>query len=381
MKKSLVALAVLAATGAFAQSTVTLSGTIKAGVASNNYSGSATAPNNGSNIGVADGSSRFALSGSEDLGGGLRANFAIETRFRADEAGGGAGTGASGQVAGGNTFVGLSGGFGAVQIGRLDTHYCFGSDQHGTRATAVTASSCSLLSFVNGSSSALSIATGSRLANTIRYTTPVFSGFTGQLGYSSGVTDGITGGGGGLISQAGGNTMNARLSYDNGPIKGGFSYYRQRAEDRTAGVARNDQTAYTLMGDYNFGMATVGLTYDVGAIETGPVGGAGSENKRTAWSIPVTVPMGAGTILVTYTKANNAKVNGATVQDSSATMLSLGYDYALSKRTSVGASYATISNKANAGYGLYTQAALAGTPLSGVGQKASQLYVGVRHTF
>ena len=145
MKKSLVALAVLAATGAFAQSTVTLSGTIKAGVASNNYSGSATAPNNGSNIGVADGSSRFALSGSEDLGGGLRANFAIETRFRADEAGGGAGTGASGQVAGGNTFVGLSGGFGAVQIGRLDTHYCFGSDQHGTRATALTASSCSLL--------------------------------------------------------------------------------------------------------------------------------------------------------------------------------------------------------------------------------------------
>jgi predicted porin len=394
MKKSLVALAVLAATGAFAQSTVTLSGIIKAGVASNNYSGSATTANNGSNIGVADGSSRFALSGSEDLGGGLRANFAIETRFRADEAGGGAGTGASGQVAGGNTFVGLSGGFGAVQIGRLDTHYCFGSDQHGTRATALTASSCSLLGFVNGSSSALSIATGSRLANTIRYTTPVFSGFTGQLGYSSGVADGVAnpavagvpstvgaGGGGGLISQTGGNTMNARLSYDNGPIKGGFSYYRQRAEDRTAGVARNDQTAYTLMGDYNFGMATVGLTYDVGAIETGLVGGAGSENKRTAWSIPVTVPMGAGTILVTYTKANNAKVNGATVQDSSATMLSLGYDYALSKRTSIGASYATISNKANAGYGLYTQAALAGTPLSGVGQKASQLYVGVRHTF
>lgn len=375
MKKSLVALAVLAATGAYAQSSVTLSGTIKAGVAATNYSGSAIPANNGSSTSVSDGSSRFALSGTEDLGGGLRANFRIETRFRADEAGLTAGT--AGQVGGGNTFVGLSGGFGMVQLGRLDTHYCYGVDQHGSRATALTASSCSILGFVNGSAAANSVATGARLANTIRYTTPAMSGFTAQLGYSTGTADGT----GGVITQMGGNTMNAQLNYANGPIKAGLSLYKQRSEDRTLAAARADQSAYTLMGDYNFGVATVGLTYDNSAIETGLIGGADSNRKRTAFSIPLTVPMGAGTILATYTRANDVRLNGTTVADSGATMISVGYDYALSKRTSVGASYATISNKAAASYALYTTAGLNGTPANAAGQKANQFYVGVRHAF
>ena len=124
MKKSLIALAAFAATTAFAQSSVTLSGIIKGGIAANSYSGSATATNNGSNTSVSDGSSRFILSGTEDLGGGLKANFSIDTRFRADE-NGGAPTG--GLVGTGNAFVGLSGGFGAVQLGKLDTHYCMGA--------------------------------------------------------------------------------------------------------------------------------------------------------------------------------------------------------------------------------------------------------------
>lgn len=380
MKKSLVALAVLAATGAYAQSSVTLSGTIKAGVAATNYSGSATPANNGSSTSVSDGSSRFALSGTEDLGGGLRANFRIETRFRADEAGGGAGTGASGQVAGGNTFVGLSGGFGMVQLGRLDTHYCYGVDQHGSRATALTASSCSILGFVNGSTAATAVAGSTRLANTIRYTTPAMSGFTAQVGYSTGTADGTTGGGGGVITQMGGNTMNAQLNYANGPIKAGASFYKQRSEDRTAGATRVDQNAYTLMGDYNFGVATVGLTYDNSTTEAGVIP-VNNSTKRTAFSIPVTVPMGAGTILATYTRANDVRVNGVTTANSGATMFSLGYDYALSKRTSVGVSYATISNKAAASYALYTTAALNGTPANAAGQKANQFYVGVRHAF
>ena len=385
MKKSLVALAVLAATGAFAQSSVTLSGTIKAGVAATNYSGAVNPLANGSSTSVSDGSSRFALRGTEDLGGGLRANFQIETRFRADEGGTTAGT--AGQVGGGNTFVGLSGGFGMVQLGRLDTHYCYGVDQHGSRATALTASSCSLLGFIGNAGAApvgggfatTAIATGSRLANTIRYTTPDFSGFTAQVGYSSGLSD--TSAGGTFITQMGGNTMNAQLNYANGPIKAGASFYKQRSEDRTAPVARNDQNAYTLMGDYNFGVATVGLTYDNSQNNLGLNGGADNTFKRTAYSIPVTVPMGAGTILVTYTKANNVSNNGTTIADSGASMVSLGYDYALSKRTSIGASYATINNKANASYALYTTAALNGTPANAAGQKANQFYVGVRHAF
>jgi len=139
MKKTLIALAAMATTTAFAQSTVTLSGNVKAGLAQTKYSG-ATA-GNGSATGLADGSSRFILSGSEDLGGGLRANFQVDTRFRIDD--NGAAPSAS-PLAGGNTFIGLAGKFGNLQIGKLDTHYCLGSDTHGTRATALQASSCGL---------------------------------------------------------------------------------------------------------------------------------------------------------------------------------------------------------------------------------------------
>ena len=142
MKKSLIALATLAATASFAQSTVTLSGNVKAGVAQTKYSGSATAANNGSATGLADGSSRFILSGTEDLGGGLKANFQVDTRYRLDDNGAAP---TSSPLAGGNTFVGVSGGFGNVQMGKLDTHYCMGSDSHGVRATALQASSCALL--------------------------------------------------------------------------------------------------------------------------------------------------------------------------------------------------------------------------------------------
>ncbi|MCX8004677.1 MAG: porin, partial [Burkholderiaceae bacterium] len=86
MKKSLIALAVAGAfsSAAFAQSTVTLSGIVKGGVQSVKYKDGtgAFAANNGSQLGMADGSSRFIISGSEDLGGGLRGIFQIDTRWR-----------------------------------------------------------------------------------------------------------------------------------------------------------------------------------------------------------------------------------------------------------------------------------------------------------
>src|SRR5258708_6022249 len=77
MKKSLVALAAFAAVSAFPQSSVTLSGVIKGGLAETKYSNGPNTPAfpNGSGTSVADGSSRFLIGGTEDLGGGLKAVF------------------------------------------------------------------------------------------------------------------------------------------------------------------------------------------------------------------------------------------------------------------------------------------------------------------
>ena len=379
MKKTLIALAAMATTTAFAQSTVTLSGNVKAGLAQTKYSGAATG--NGSATGLADGSSRFILSGSEDLGGGLRANFQVDTRFRIDDNGNAAAGAANltaSPLAGGATFIGLSGKFGNLQIGKLDTQYCLGSDTHGTRATALQASSCGLLGYVNGGGAAQSIANASRAVNVTRYTSPNFSGLTFQGTYSTSFSSSE----GAVGKTSGGNATNVRADYVKGPLTAGLSVWQAKGEDQTATAARTGQKATTLAVNYNLGVATLGLTWDKSAQRAAAANVAAfTDTERTVTSFPVTVPLGAGTVLFTYTKAGTTKTGSTTNANTGATLVSFGYDYALSKRTTVGVSYAKLDNKSAAAYALYTQGALNGTPNNVAGQDASQFYVGVRHAF
>ena len=121
MKKSLIALAVLAAAGAAsAQSSVSLYGladvyvgSVKNTIANPNSKKQTAVNSSGLN------NSRWGLRGSEDLGNGLKANFVLEAGFETD-------TGAAGSL--GSTFqrkstVGLSGAFGSVELGRNYTAY------------------------------------------------------------------------------------------------------------------------------------------------------------------------------------------------------------------------------------------------------------------
>ena len=369
MKKTLIALAALAAVGtASAQSTVTLSGILKAGVAQTKYSNAAVG--NGSSLGVADGSSRFILSGSEDLGGGLRANFQIDNRFRLDDNGAAP---TSNPVGTGSTFLGLSGGFGNLQIGKLDTHYCLGADSNASRATALQASSCAIVGFVPVAGVNTGIAQLTRSMNVLRYTTPNMSGFTASATYST-----AQAGSEGAVGDAGkGRAISGALNYAAGPIRAGLSVWDSKSESRVAGAAQADQESISAVLGYDFGMGSIGLGLDRSTVTTGLIGGATVETRRNAWSVPVTFKLGTGTLLATYSRAND--VSGTA--NSGANMWSVGYEYPLSKRTSLGVSYVRLDNKAAGAYQLYTQASLSGLPANVTGQDASQFYVGVRHTF
>jgi len=156
MKKTLIALAAVAATSAFAQSTVTVYGQADAAYTSvksttNSFSGI---------VGAGRGSNFFGFMGTEDLGGGLKANFKLEAGYNLDngtgsasnttnQAGGAPATVASStavattavttinsatgaavtqdrfSMAGGQgltfqrwSYAGVSGGFGEVRVGR-----------------------------------------------------------------------------------------------------------------------------------------------------------------------------------------------------------------------------------------------------------------------
>ena len=97
MKKTLIALAVLAASGgSFAQSTVTIDGRVDINVTrvSARTASLTTVGRNGV------GSSRVAFKGVEDLGGGLTAKFTIDTDLAADAPAGVRRCGAGGRTAG-----------------------------------------------------------------------------------------------------------------------------------------------------------------------------------------------------------------------------------------------------------------------------------------
>lgn len=374
MKKTLLAVAVAAALPAvaFAQTNVTLSGNIKAGITSHKFSNGAT--DNGSGTAVGDGSSRFIISGSEDLGGGLRAIFQWDNRLRPDDAGLAANSGSGiigNELANGNSFVGLAGGWGQVRLGRLDQYYGLGVDNHGVSATALTASSISVLSYLNGAATA---APATRTQNLLRFDSATYSGFRFGAGYSFAYTgqEGLSGSASTVGATQKGAAIAVDANYAAGPLTAGIALFDAKNEAKTTGT-KGIRAAV----NYNFGAFTVGFTMD----ESKNTAVAGNvSDKRTAYSIPVTAKLGPGTAMFTYTVAGDVKGTNAN-SNTGAKFIVVGYDYPLSKRTSLGVSYAVMNNESAAKYGMFTAAALHNMPTATAGQDSKQLWVGVNHRY
>ena len=113
MKTPVIAAAALLALSGMthAQTSVSIYGIVDAGLV--RESGGPDGNVTGLGGGVASGS-RLGFRGKEDLGGGLSANFLLENGFNSDN-----GTlGQGGLLFGRQMYVGLSGNFGAVRMGR-----------------------------------------------------------------------------------------------------------------------------------------------------------------------------------------------------------------------------------------------------------------------
>jgi predicted porin len=383
MKKTLIALAVASAVPALAQAqtSVTLSGDLKTGLAQTSISAGA-AGTSSSGMQMTDGSSKFIISGVEDLGGGLKAIFRIDTRFRPDEAKSAAASLAA--VADGATWVGLEGGFGQVRLGRIDQHYIWGVDEHAARATPLQHWSVSILSHINSSA----IANTSRTPNLLRWDSANIAGFTVGLGYSTAAFtyDGCPAAPSltapsptcGLGDLAKGNGINANAQYMAGPLRAGITYWNAYNEPKTV-----QQKSVRGWADYNLGIVQVGVTVDQSSLTAAGAtpGTLGAETKRMAWSVPVKASVGPGTLLFTYSQAQDAKVAGTTAANTGAKFTVIGYDYPFSKRTSLGVSYAKLDNATGASYSLFTGSSLANLPAVTAGQDISSFTVGLRHAF
>ncbi|MCW7539607.1 porin [Aquabacterium sp. A7-Y] len=309
------ALAALSAS-AFAQSSVTVYGRLNTSV-ERQKAGDETQTvlqNNGSRLG---------FKGSEDLGGGLKANFLLEHRFGVD-------TGkAADDFWAGDSWVGLSGGFGAVRLGRQTSALYY-----------ATADYVSLHNHDTGSSSDALYRLNSRNENKISYATPNLGGFVAEVQYSLKEVDGVD------------SQWEIAANYDMGPLHlgGGYSKF-------------GDDKLLAVRALYELGAFTFGGYYERNDEEL--------YGKRNNFRLSGMYTLGASEFHA------NVGVAGkfSDKEDSKARQFTLGYNYNLSKRTKLFAFYTKLSNNDGAPYTVGADNANA------EGDDFSSFAVGLRHNF
>jgi predicted porin len=344
---------------ASAQSSVTISGYIKLAVENVKLGQSAKSPS--SEARVADELSRILFQVVEDLGGGLQAVAQIDWRVVPD-----AGT----DAASGNNWVGLrSKNWGALLLGRFDLHYHHSPSDLTAKAGSLKAWNVSLLSFAGGGGTAVGL--GTRTANVVRYESPNWGGLTlaGSYSMNPAAAEADIG-----SSVRRGRAWNIVPSYTAPDWQIGWSNWRSKPDT----FAAADQKGDRVWGYYVWRGFKLGIAWDRAELIGGATGVVTS--KRTAWSLPLRYARGSHTFHAEYTRARDDK---ATVVPDGARMFAVAYSYDLSKRTSVGLSYARVTNDAGALYNFYNSAAAQGSASAAVaaGEDPRIWSFGLRHAF
>ena len=380
------------------------------------------------------GTSRVGFRGTEDLGGGLKANFLMEIGLRIDDgaAPGTAGVNSSssgGNIFGRNAWGGISSPtFGEVRLGRQ----VLGS--FGVQANSWAAGSSNGL--YDAGSGTAPLMGGVRFSNAIRYMTPDFGGFKGSLMFAAPETDADTAtsssapsaaSGGNLVTTTGASRrtgVDLALEYANGPAYIGFGYNKRDAASGTNGsnqviaagtpalgnnVLGGSITGYTIGGSYDLGVVRPFINYtretqNLGSssVFTGATTATNTSlvtngNASTrAYSIGLRAPLGATTLIASY---GNAKVSatGSTVASeaagtrsfnqtlsSSRNAFQVGAQYSLSKRTMLEANYGynkvTIdaTGRTGSSVAISTDTAVS---TARTNDRISAFNVGLRHSF
>lgn len=322
--KKIVAGAALLAMAAAAQAQVKVYGYLELGVGSYKSAGAAksvTAVSSGNMM-----TSFLGFAGSEDLGGGLKAEFTLETFIGAD-------TGAfvpnnAGQFWGRGSNIALSGGFGKVALGQYDTplfvaglsYNPFGSSMmfsptmrhyygFGIGLTGQTAGTTNF---------AQSLTTDTGWVNSVTYETPNFGGFMATLQWSPKESPAATAE----------DSFTIGASYNAGPL----SLMGVYGDHGLSTAYTGKQKVFSLNGSYDFGVAKAFLQYT-------DVDNSNTSVDDTLFQIGASVPVTAqGTVLVSYGQLKR----DTAPNDTTNKIFSLGYDHSLSKRTGV---YAALTSE------------------------------------
>jgi predicted porin len=321
MNKSRIAAATLLAfTGlASAQSSVTLYGLIDLGLVmdSGNVAGKSIRVASG----VAKGS-QLGFKGTEDLGGGYKASFQLESGYCADST-----AGAPNFCSGSNNFMGrqargeLSGAFGAIDAGRQFSQAYLNM----LRIDPFLGTAGQMNNVIDSSAF--------RLNNSVRYVTPTFAGVTAQVDMALGEQTG---------NWRGGRETGASLSYAGGAAYADLVLYQVNNTNGVGIARRNVQ----LSGTYDYGVVKL---HTLAQRSTGRTTGAALKLDVLDLMFGVSVPLAGGKLQASYVRHDDRTLLSQH-GDKDANQLAIGYMYYLSKKFSLYTAYGRIQNQHGASF-------------------------------
>ncbi len=343
MNKSLLALAVLGAFAgaATAQSSVNIGGTVDLNARSVSNSGRGSVQTLSTN-GLSSSAIRFF--GTEDMGGGLKAGFWLESAIFPDN-----GTVDTTRFWGRRATVSLIGRMGEVRLGRDYTPTFWNMtvfDPYGTNGVG-SSTNVALNALATTAGGLGSQPTHTRADNTIGYFLPAMGGIYGQVMAAAGEGAATTNN----------KYVGGRLGFASGPFNVaaavGRQYLTTPGRFNTWNIGGSyDLRVAKLMGYYN----SEENTFTNVEVNRYVIGGA--------------VPLGQGTITASYVRSDRKN------SSNDATQIAVGYQHALSKRTTLYGTASRLDNK-----GALALSIPGHTALPTAGGNSTGMEFGIRHTF
>jgi predicted porin len=288
---------------------------------------------------VSDQSSLIGVRGTEDLGGGLKAFFQLETGFKPDQN--------DTTFAARNSAVGLQGAWGSILMGRWDMPF---------KAATIAVDPYGDLT-ASGITGVLNDQTNfdRRDQNVVQYWSPTWAGINFRLAQTANE---------GKTATLNPRDTGASISYTGGPVYVFYAY--EEHKDVSATVQK--ETGNAVGGNFSIGPIKLGAQYQEYKKTL--------RDKQKAWMGNVVWTIGNNQLIYQYMQSQDGKLNTATLSPNCKSN-SLGYQYNFSRRTFFIASWVKVDNNdaASCNFGANR------LTLNANGQDPTAVFAGIRHIF
>ena len=294
---------------------------------------------------IQDQASLLGVRGTEDVGGGMKLFFQLETAFAPDQTGG--------AFANRNSGVGFQGGWGSLLMGRWDTPYKAATgavDPFGD----VTIAGITMANNDQGNFDR-------RSNNVVQYWSPNWGGFAFRAQYQA--EDGQT-------ATATPQDFSYSVTFTRGPIYVYVAFAEHKDQAGSTATAGSDEDGLSVGGSYRFGPVKIGGNWQ-------KYEKSGRTDKES-WLANVVWTLGKNALIYQYQHSEEGAVPGANQPDCDVN--SLAWQYNFSRRTFTQVIYSKVDNNQFANCGS-PGSGWGSLPGFGAGRDTQGFSVGLRHVF